>query len=127
MRAVTHTQSMCLREVVEVAHHVVGLREVARPIAGERPIAFLGRERVPVDAQVELRVVPAGVRLVDLDELAVAREGPEEGLGPVAALEDRVVAPGLLEQVAELQGGRTGADHLRELDWAEFSAGGGRL
>ena len=109
-RAVDDPQPQGGGVVREIAHQVVGVGEVALRVAREEQARVVRQQRVPVHPQVELRVVPAGVRLVDGDQPPVARERAEEAAGSGSGLEDRVVPARLLEVVAELEPRRAGAD-----------------
>ncbi len=98
------------REVLEVPDDVVGVREVPGAVAGEQQVRVVGQQRVPVHPHPLLRVVEAGVDLVDGDQLAMPGIAGEERAGPAAAFEDGVVATVPLQQCGELQTGRSRAD-----------------
>ena len=98
-------------EIGQVPDHVVGVGEVAAGVAGEAQAGIVGQQRIPVHAQVELGVVPAGVRLVDRDEPPVPRESVEERPRRRTGLDDQIVPSSPLQEVAELQPCRTRADH----------------
>jgi hypothetical protein len=66
--------------VGEVADHVAGVGEIPRRIGGEERTA-VAEQRVPVHAEVELRVGGAGVALVDGDQLTVTGKGAKESAG----------------------------------------------
>ena len=58
----------------------------------------------------EFGVVPAGVPLVQRDELPVDREALEKEARPCAALEDHVIAPRRQQELAQLQAARPAAE-----------------
>lgn len=86
-----------LREVGEIAHQIVGVREVALAVAAEEQVGIRGQQGVPVHPEIQLGIVGAVVHLVDRDQLAVPGEGAEERAGSLAALQNPVSVPGLLQ------------------------------
>lgn len=84
---------LVLRRVVgEVAEQILGDREELLAVVGEehRFVVAVGEDRVPVHPEVQLRVGPAGVLLVDRDERPVPRVGAEERAGRGPALQHEV-------------------------------------
>jgi hypothetical protein len=86
--------------VGEVANHVGGVGKV--PLRVGREKRGVTEQRVPVHAEVELRVGAAGEPLVDGDQLTVAGKRAEERTWGRACLEDPVVTAGAIEEVAQL-------------------------
>ena len=108
--AVTDTETVCRGVVSEVVDVGVRGREVLVGVVGEAGGVRATEKAVPVVAEVELVVRPAGKALVDADQLSVARKAPEERTRAVAALQNGVVAPRGLKMPPELQPRRPGAD-----------------
>jgi hypothetical protein len=71
---------------------------------------FIVEQRVPVPAQIDFRILKAGVDLVDRDEFAVARVLGEEVACLRARFEHGEIASGALQVVGHLQPGWAGSD-----------------
>ncbi|MDQ0785645.1 hypothetical protein QFZ64_001142 [Streptomyces sp. B3I8] len=85
-------------EVGQIAHEVVRRREVALGVPGEQQLRVVAEQRVPVHAQLELRVREARVHLVGRYQLPMAGVPGEERPRPAPPLQDDVVAPVAFQQ-----------------------------
>ena len=98
------------RKVAEIPDKVARRREETLAVAFEQHLFVVAQQRVPIPAQVDLRVFVAGVNFIVRDQLPVSRKSFEESAGGVARLQYQVVPPRPLEKVAELQTRRACAD-----------------
>ena len=100
---------LLLREILQVFDEDVRGGPALLGAPGHRHRVVVVQQRVPVVPQVEFRVVPAREPLVQADQLAVPRVALEERACRARLLEQRVVPPRGVEQMAQLQPTRTGA------------------
>ena len=103
-----HVQAEALGIVGEVLHHAVRGWEVLPGVLFERQEAVVAEQGVPVEPEVDLGVVVAGVDLVAGDQGPVTGERAVELAGAFTALEDQVAVSRAREVVSELQPARPG-------------------
>src|SRR6185436_1591237 len=104
----------------QILDELVRRREVFAGVVAEQEPAVVGEERVPIPAQVDLRVVISGVDLVGGDQRAVPRKLPEEVVRSLTGFQDEIAPAGRGEVMAELQPGRSAPeDEVFDSSWID--------